>query len=126
MKIFILFMVLVMAHSVTGQDDSWRFRKKNHKLNRNYVHDLNNHATPLFVYNTEAEFRRVDQPKEIIYVYPENVSGRRFFNPDAIIIKYHKQQFNLGNLGIRKLRPVGYGSDPAFTIKRTRIHFFTP
>lgn len=109
MRLFLI--VLVVLFSNTGyaqQKESFKFLKKNHKLNRGYQAELNQKDGPLFVSSHPQKIRQISGKKEKLNIYPLVYEGDpRLVNPDLHEIRYEYRKFNMGNLIPNVLRPVG-------------------
>jgi hypothetical protein len=106
MKFILTVLIYLVANAAIGQHDTFRFMKKNYKLNRNYESILNNGNSPVFVASQPGGKNLWDN-REKLNIYPVRVQGDpRFVNPDVIEIRYNYRRFDMGNLIPNMLKPV--------------------
>ena len=98
MKLFTTILIYLITHSVFGQYDSFKFLKKNHKLNRRYEIEMKQKEVPLF-YSSQSGINNFSRTGEKLNVYPLNIDGDpRFVNPDMIEVRYDYRRFDMGNM----------------------------
>ncbi len=78
------------------EDHLGKMLKRNHKLNPQYVRDLNDNSKKIYVSKGRFSFRKSKKDKLIIY-YP-SPDYKKHMNPDAMEIRYEYNRFNNGNL----------------------------
>lgn len=103
--------VLVILFSDTGHaqlKETFKFLKKNYKLNRGHQTELNQGGVSLFVSSHPKKINRISGKKEKLNIYPLVFEGDpRFLNPDLYEIRYEYKKFDMGNLIPNVLRSVG-------------------
>jgi hypothetical protein len=123
----LLLWILIIFNTITvyGRDDSWKFRKRNHKLNQNYVKDLNKKSAPVFILNNPAAKNTFSSGKgELSIFIHAPKENYRFTNPDAIHVHYHYQQFNMGDLIPKIFKPLEYEPGRFIQLKNPGVRFF--
>jgi len=107
----LLLIVLIILLTNTGhaqQKETFKFLKKNYKLNRGCQAEVNQEGTSLFVSSSPSKTSLKSRKKEKLNIYPLVFEGDpRFINPDLYEIRYEYRKFDMGDLIPNVLRPVG-------------------
>jgi len=109
MRPVLTILIVLISNLGHGQhNDSFNFLKKNHKLNRDYLKELNQDPSPVFVSTNPKKINRLYGEKEKLNIYPLVFEGDpRFVNPDLYEIRYDYKKFDMGDLVPNVLKQIG-------------------
>ncbi len=109
MRLILAIFIFLIANQGWGQhDEPFKFLKKNQKLNRDYLTELNRDPAPVFVSSDPPKNNKIFGKRKKLNIYPYVLEGDpRYMNPDLFELKYNYQKFDMGDLILNILKPVG-------------------
>lgn len=109
MRFILAIFIFLMSNLGWGQhDEPFKFLKKNQKLNRDYLTELNRDPAQVNLSSDSPKKNRLLGKRMKLNIYPLVLEvDPRFMNPDSFELKYDYQKFDMSDLIPNILKPVG-------------------